>query len=62
MLHGANMHLAEPRLYWRIKVADKKWKYVPAHIVPIEQTGGGLMAMISLPPVPEGGRANESEE
>jgi len=56
------MHLAEPRLYWRIKVADKKWKYVPAHIVPIEQTGGGLMAMISLPPYPEGGRANESEE
>jgi len=52
MLHGATMHLAEPRLYWRIKIADKKWKYMPAHIVPIERTGGGLMAMISLPPGP----------
>jgi hypothetical protein len=47
------MHLAEPRLYWRVKLSDNKWKYVPAHIVPIERTGGGLMAMISLPPAPQ---------
>ncbi len=60
MLHGANMHLAEPRLYWRIKIAEKKWKYVPCHVVPIEQTGGGLMAMISLPPGPPG-EGDESE-
>lgn len=46
------MHLAEPRLYWRIKIADGKWKFVPAHIVPIEFTGGGMMAMVSLPPGP----------
>ena len=52
MLHGANMHLAEPRLYWRIKIADKKWKYVPAHFVFVEHAGGGMMAMISLPPAP----------
>ncbi len=54
------MHLAEPRLYWRIKIAEKKWKYVPCHVVPIEQTGGGLMAMISLPPGPPG-EGDESE-
>ena len=60
MLHGANMHLAEPRLYWRIKIADGKWKYCPAMIVPIEQTGGGLMAMISLPPGSPG-EGDESE-
>ena len=56
------MHLAEPRLYWRIKLRDGKWKYVPAHIVPIEQTGAGLMAMISLPPFPESDETeNESD-
>jgi hypothetical protein len=46
------MHLAEPKLYWRIKLGDGKWKYVSAHIVPIEITGGGMMAMVSLPPGP----------
>ncbi len=61
MLHRANMHLAEPRLYWRIKIADKKWKYVPAHIVPIEITGGGVMAMVSLPPAPVQEGGDESE-
>ena len=44
------MHLAEPRLYWRIKIADGKWKYVPARFVLVEHTGSGMMAMISLPP------------
>ncbi len=46
------MHIAEHSLYWRIKIADGKWKFVPAHIVPIEFTGGGDMAMVSLPPGP----------
>ncbi len=61
MLHGADMHLAEPRLYWRVKMAENKWKYVPAHFVFIEPTGGGMMAMISLPPGPPG-EGDESEE
>jgi len=54
------MHLAEPRLYWRVKMAENKWKYVPAHFVFIEPTGGGMMAMISLPPGPPSG-GDESE-
>jgi hypothetical protein len=63
MLHGAKMHLAEPRLYWRVKVADGKWKYVNAHFVFIEQTGGGMMAMISLPAPPSTlSEGDESEE
>ena len=60
MLHGANMHLAEPRLYWRVKIAEKQWRYVPAHFVFIENAGGGMMAMISLPPAPLG-ESDESE-
>ncbi len=54
------MHLAEPRLLWRVKLAEGKWRYVPAHFVIIEQTGGGIMAMISLPPGPLG-EGDESE-
>jgi len=54
------MHLAEPRLLWRVKMAEGKWRYVPAHFVIIEHTGGGMMAMISLPPAPPQGD-DESE-
>ena len=55
------MHLAEPRLLWRVKLAEGKWRYVPAHFVIIEHTGGGIVAMISHPPSPAGENQGEDE-
>ncbi len=46
------MHLAEPRLLWRVKQIDGTWKYVPAHWVMVEQVGPNIMAMVSLPAPP----------
>jgi len=60
VLHGAHMHLAEPRLYWRVKQPSGRWLYVPAHFVFVEQSGAGMLAMISLPAPPSQGDA-ESE-
>lgn len=51
------MHLAEPRLLWRVKQLDGTWKYVPAHWVLVEQVGANMMAMVSLPAPP-----NETDE
>lgn len=54
------MHLAQPRLYWRVKQIDGTWKYEPAMFVFIEQQGSGMLAMVTFPPVPLSG-VDESE-
>ncbi len=50
------MHLAEPRLLWRVKQLDGTWKYVPARWVLVEQTGpGAVMVVVNLPQPPLSG-------
>ena len=43
------MHMAEPRLLWRVKQLDGTWKYVPAHWILVEKLGPNAMMMVSLP-------------
>lgn len=57
------MHLAEPRLLWRVKQLDGTWKYIPCKWVVVEQVGPNVMAMIALPapPVETDETENESD-
>ena len=54
------MHLAEPRLLWRVKQLDGTWKYVACKWVVVEHVGPNIMAMLALPAPPHSG-GDESE-
>lgn len=49
------MYLAEPKLYWRVKLSTGKWMYVPAVV---ERNPYGRICGVRYPDVPE---VNESE-
>lgn len=57
------MHLAEPRLLWRVKQRDGTWRYVPAKWVLVEQTGpGAIMILVNLPAPPESDESGDESE
>jgi len=49
------MHLAEPRLYWRVKQTNGQWKFIPAVI---ERNPFGRICGVRYPDPPEVGESD----